>query len=174
MPTMADERFAGSVIYLCEHNERGALGVVINRPTELTLEGLLERVDLKLEIRTHAEDLVFLGGPVQVERGFVLHDQPEAGYSSTLPMSDGLALTTSRDVLEAVAQGTGPKRLLIALGYAGWSPGQLEQELGHNSWLTVPADRSIIFDTPHGDRFGAALNLLGISPAMLSIEAGHA
>jgi len=174
MPGMTDERFAGTVIYLCEHNADGALGIVINRPTDLTLQNLFERVDLKLEIAPLAAEPVFFGGPVQVERGFVLHDAPEAGYSSTLPVAPGLALTTSKDVLEAVASGAGPHHLLVTLGYAGWGAGQLENELARNAWLSVAADPSVIFDTPHVDRFKAALKLLGVSPAMLSAQAGHA
>ena len=174
MPAMADERFSGTVIYVCEHNARGALGIVINRPTELTLESLFERVDLKLEIAPLVALPVFLGGPVQVERGFVLHDQPDAGYSSTLPVGGGLALTTSKDVLEAVAAGSGPHHLLVSLGYAGWGPGQLENELAQNAWLTVPAAANVIFDVPYPERFNAALGLLGITASMLSAEAGHA
>ena len=174
MPAMADERFAGTVIYLCEHNARGALGIVINRPTDLTLQSLFERVDLKLEIAPRAAEPVLFGGPVQVERGFVLHDQPEAQYSSSLSLPDGLALTTSKDVLEAVAGGAGPHRLLVTLGYAGWGEGQLEQELARNAWLTMPADRAVLFDVPYAERFEAALGLLGISSAMLSADAGHA
>jgi len=174
MPAMADERFSGTVIYVCEHNARGALGVVINRPTDLTLQTLFERVDLKLEIAPLASEPVFFGGPVQVDRGFVLHDQPSAGYSSTLMMGDGLALTTSKDVLEAVADGTGPSRMLVTLGYSGWGAGQLEQEISLNAWLTVAADRAVIFEVPYTERFAAALHLLGVDPAMLSSQIGHA
>ena len=174
MPAMTDERFSGTVIYLCEHNSRGALGIVINRATDLTLQNLFERVDLKLEIAPRSEQPVLFGGPVQVERGFVLHDQPEAGYSSTLTLTDGLALTTSKDVLEAVADGGGPQRMLVTLGYSGWGPGQLEEEIGCNAWLTVAADRDVLFEVPLLERFDAALGLLGISSAMLSADAGHA
>jgi len=174
MPAMADERFSGTVIYVCEHNTRGALGVVINRPTDLTLQTLFEKVDLKLEIAPLASEPVFFGGPVQVDRGFVLHDQPAANYSSTLTMGDGLALTTSKDVLEAVASGAGPDHMLVTLGYSGWGAGQLEQEIGLNAWLTVAANPSVIFDVPYVDRFSAALRLLGVDPSMLSSEIGHA
>lgn len=177
MPGMADEMFAGSVVYLCEHTERGALGLVINKPTDINLKNLFERVDLSLDRPDLAEAPVYFGGPVQTERGFVLHDHLEhdaAAYNSTLSVPDGLDMTTSRDVLEALAQGQGPRRVLITLGYSGWGAGQLEDELSRNGWLTVAADPGIIFDTPVDQRYSRALSLLGIDRAMLSQEAGHA
>jgi putative transcriptional regulator len=172
MPAMADASFAGAVIYLCEHTERGALGLVINRPTDLTLESLFERIDLKLEIAPIKDAPVFFGGPVQTDRGFVLH-APIGEYSSSMKVGE-LALTTSRDVLQAVADGEGPKRMLVTLGYAGWSAGQLEAELSQNAWLSVAADAHVIFDVPPTERYPAALKLLGIDPVMLAGEAGHA
>jgi putative transcriptional regulator len=173
MPNMVDPNFEGSVVYICEHGEKGALGLVINRPTELTLERLFDKIDLKLEISPWKDTPVFFGGPVQTERGFVLH-VPEGNYSSTLAVADGVALTTSKDVLEAVAEGTGPAKLLVTLGYSGWGAGQLEQEITQNAWLTVHADVAVIFDTPADARFTAALKLLGISAAQLSGLSGRA
>ncbi len=177
MPSMLDPLFGGTVVYLCEHNAGGALGMIINRPTDMTMDVLFERLDLSLEITPHAQLMprspVMFGGPVQVERGFVLH-APVADYTSSLTVSPDVALTTSRDVLEAVARGEGPSRLLITLGCAGWSAGQLEDEILRNGWLTVRADPAILFDTPVEARFAAAMNLLGIDPTMLAGEAGHA
>ena len=177
MPSMLDPMFGGSVIYLCEHNERGALGVVINKPTEMNLEALFDRINLKLDIvpadYPTTNKLVMCGGPVQDDRGFVLH-APAGNFSSTLKVCDDIAFTTSRDVLEAVASGNGPSRLLVSIGYAGWSAGQLEQEISRNGWLTVPADPAIMFDMPIERRFTAAIKLLGIDPVMLTGEAGHA
>lgn len=177
MPAMLDPIFGGSVVYLCEHNANGALGVVINKPTDMTMEVLFERIDLKLEIAPsdlpQPPEPVMFGGPVQVERGFVLHS-PVRQFSSTLEVSSEVALTTSKDVLEAVAHGDGPARMLVSLGCSGWSAGQLEEELGRNGWLTVPADPAIIFELPVGERFNAALRLLGIDPVMLTAESGRA
>jgi putative transcriptional regulator len=144
MPGMADESFTGSVVYLCEHTERGALGLVINKPIDITLRHLFERVDLSLEREDLAQSPVFYGGPVQTERGFVLHERLSddgGSYSSTLTVPGGLEMTTSRDVLEALSHGAGPRKVLITLGYAGWGAGQLEDELARNGWLTVDADR---------------------------------
>lgn len=177
---MLDSVFGGTVVYLCEHNAEGALGVIINKVTDLTMDVLLERIDLKLEIAPGSEkgepidkQPVVFGGPVQVERGFVLHS-PHGPFSSMMMVSDEVALTTSKDVLEAVAVGRGPHRLLVTLGCAGWSAGQLEQEIVDNGWLTVRADPSIIFDLPLEQRFTAAMKLLGVDPAMLAGVAGHA
>jgi putative transcriptional regulator len=173
MPAMADPNFAGAVVYICEHTDKGALGLVINRPTELTLENLFDKIDLKLEIAPWKDTLVYYGGPVQTERGFVLH-VPAGSYSSSLAVADDIALTTSKDVLEAVAGGSGPAKLLVTLGYAGWSAGQLESEVSANAWLTVDAQPTVIFDTPSEARQAAALKLLGVDPAQLSAQAGHA
>ncbi|MBP0598396.1 YqgE/AlgH family protein [Herbaspirillum sp. LeCh32-8] len=185
MPSMLDPIFGGTVVYLCEHNHNGALGVVINKPTDMTMDVLFDRINLKLEIKPDTPDAmpevyrrpVMFGGPVQVERGFVLHSAlaPEADkYSSTLQVTDDISLTTSKDVLEAVAHGDGPQRVLVSLGCSGWSAGQLEDELGRNGWLTVKADPAIIFEMPVEERFTAALALLGIDPVMLSGDAGRA
>jgi putative transcriptional regulator len=177
MPGMADETFAGTVVYLCEHNERGALGLVINKPIDITVKNLFEKVDLALDREELAEQPVFFGGPVQTERGFVLHEKlaEEGGsYNATMQIRGGLEMTTSKDVLEALASGAGPKKLLITLGYSGWQAGQLEEELLRNGWLTVDADPRVIFDTPVDKRYERALSLLGFDPRMLSAEAGHA
>jgi len=195
MPGLEDEAFAKSVVYVCEHSERGALGLVINKPSDLSMEGLFEKVDLPL----HRQDLmnapVLQGGPVHTERGFVLHDamlanpdpelteeqaalnaisKPDSIYASTMRIPGGLEMTTSKDVLEALSIGAGPKRVLISLGYSAWGEGQLESELAENSWLTVAADHQVIFDTPVAQRYDRALLLLGIEPWMLSSDAGHA
>ena len=177
MPGMADDMFSRTVVYLCEHNEEGALGLVINKPIDIKLKNLFEKVDLTLDRAELAEQPVYFGGPVQTERGFVLHDklaEDTAGYNSTLSIPGGLAMTTSKDVLEAMADGAGPKRVLITLGFSGWQAGQLEDELGRNGWLTVDADPAVIFDTPIEARYNRALSLLGFDPRMLSQEAGHA
>jgi putative transcriptional regulator len=177
MPSMLDPIFGGTVIYVCEHNENGAVGVIINKPTDMTMDVLFERIDLKLEItarRLPADSKpVMFGGPVQVERGFVLH-APVGSFSSTMKVTDEIGLTTSKDVLEAAAIGRGPERMLVSLGCSGWGAGQLEQEIAKNGWLTVRADRSIIFDLPIEQRFAAAIKLLGIDPMMLAGDVGHA
>jgi putative transcriptional regulator len=177
MPGMADETFAGAVVYLCEHNENGALGLVINKPIDIKLRKLFQKVELNLEREELAEQPVYFGGPVQTERGFVLHEKLAAGaaqYNSTLSIPGGLEMTTSKDVLEAMAEGTGPRKVLITLGYSGWQAGQLEDEIGRNGWLTVDADPAVIFDTPIEKRYNRALSLLGFDPRMLSQDAGHA
>jgi putative transcriptional regulator len=178
MPGMAEGTFAGAVVYLCEHTEKGALGLVINKPIDIKLKNLFEKVELSLTRDDLAEAPVYFGGPVQTERGFVLHErQSDASspYSSTLTIpGGGLDMTTSKDVLEALSNGAGPKKILITLGYSGWGAGQLEDEMGRNGWLTVDAAPEVIFDTPIEQRYDRALALLGIDPRMLSQEAGHA
>lgn len=176
MPAMQDPIFGGTVVYVCEHNENGVLGVVINKPTDMTMEVLFDRIDLKLEGGSEApiiNEPIMFGGPVQDDRGFVLHT-PGARYSSSLTVTEDVAFTTSIDVLEAVAKGDGPERMLVSIGYSGWSPGQLEDEIGRNGWLTVGASADILFDFPIEDRYVAAIKLLGIDPLMLASEAGHA
>ncbi len=173
MPNMADPNFAGTVIYVCEHSEKGAMGVVINRPTELTYARLFDKIELTLEIAPLADRAVFFGGPVQTDRGFVLHE-PHGAFNSSLYVGQQLALTTSKDVLESLGAGNGPHRVLITLGYSGWGAGQLESELAQNAWLTVAADTQIIFDTPPQQRFTQAIALLGIDLARLSPVAGRA
>lgn len=177
MPGMGDDTFAGAVVYLCEHNDKGALGLVINKPISLTLGNLFEKVELSLNDGELAARPVFFGGPVQTERGFVLHEPLDAEgghYNATLAVPGGLEMTTSRDVLEALSHGAGPKKLLVTLGYSGWAAGQLEEEIGRNGWLTVNATPEIIFETPVEQRYERALGLLGIDPRMLSSDAGHA
>ena len=182
MPGLEDESFARSVVYLCEHSERGALGLIINKPTDITLKGLFDKVDLSLRREDLTKEPVFQGGPVQTERGFVLHepmlmdkgDTDESVYASTMTIPGGLEMTTSKDVLEALSTGAGPRRVLITLGYSSWGEGQLESELAENAWLTVAADLSVIFDTPVPARYDRALSLLGLQAWMLSPEAGHA
>jgi putative transcriptional regulator len=173
MPNMADPNFSRTLTYICEHNENGALGLVINRPIDMNLATLFERVDLELKDRRLGELPVYYGGPVQSDRGFVLH-QPAGSWSSTLAVRDRIGLTTSRDILEALAMRTGPEKLLVTLGYAGWAAGQLEHEIKQNAWLTVEARDQIIFDLPAEERLVAAMGLLGIDFASLSDEAGHA
>jgi putative transcriptional regulator len=179
MPGLQDETFAKSVIYMCEHSERGALGLVINKPSDINLKKLFEKVELPL----HREDLtqapVFQGGPVQTERGFVLHESVvmpgnESLYASTMTIPGGLEMTTSKDVLEALSTGYGPRKVFVSLGYSSWGQGQLESEISDNSWLTVAADPAVIFDTPVDQRYAKALKLLGLEAWMLSPEAGHA
>jgi len=176
MPGMGDDTFSGAVVYLCEHTENGALGLVINKPIAIKLRNLFEKVELNLDSEQLGEQPVYFGGPVQTERGFVLHEEiaNQPPYNSTLRIPGGLAMTTSKDVLEALASGTGPKRLLVTLGYSGWAAGQLEDELGRNGWLTVEASPEIIFDTPIELRYERAVALLGFDPRMLSQDAGHA
>lgn len=175
MPSMQDPVFGGTVVYVCEHNENGVLGVVINKPTDMTMQVLFERIDLKLEggQDSAVDQPVMFGGPVQDDRGFVLHT-PGQRYSSSLTVTSEVAFTTSIDVLEAVASGDGPPRMLVSIGYSGWSPGQLEDEIGRNGWLTVGADPEILFGVPIEQRYTAAIRLLGIDPLMLASEAGHA
>ena len=179
MPGMVDPNFAGSVIYLFEHTERGAMGLVINRPTELDMGALFEKIEVKLEAEPVSEQPVYFGGPVQIERGFVLHEATtEVVYSSSLAVPGGLTMTTSKDVLEAVATGSGPSKFLMTLGYAGWSAGQLEEEITLNGWINVPLSQQqmieIIFNTPSSQRYERTMGLLGFDPSHLSGEAGHA
>jgi len=177
MPGLAGDTFAGTVIYLCEHTENGALGLVINKPIDIKLKNLFEKVELTLDRHDLAESPVYFGGPVQTERGFVLHERlsDDGGhYNSSLQIPGGLEMTTSKDVLEALSNGAGPKKVLVTLGYSGWGAGQLEEEMRRNSWINVIAEPAIIFDTPVEQRYDKALSLLGIDPGMLSQEAGHA
>ena len=202
MPGLEDAIFSRSVVYLCEHSERGALGLVINKPGDLSMRALFEKVDLPLHRQDLVDQPVLRGGPVHTERGFVLHeamsapaedplpaahpktdeiDEAEAdnaasdpAYASTLRIPGGLEMTTSKDVLEALSTGAGPRRVLVSLGYAAWGQGQLESEIAENSWLTVPADTRILFDTPIEQRYAQAFELLGLQPWMLSQAAGHA
>jgi putative transcriptional regulator len=173
MPAMQDPTFAGSVVFITEHSEEGALGLIINQPLDLAMNGLYERLDLPLPDRRLAQKPVLKGGPVNHSHGYVLH-KPVGNYISTVAVSDEVGVTKSRDVLEAVSRGEGPEQIVVCLGYAGWGAGQLEEELGANAWLTVPASDELIFDTPMDERFHRAFGLLGINPAFLSASAGHA
>jgi len=173
MPNMADPYFSKSLTYICEHNEQGALGIVLTRPVDLTLSALLEQVEIPVANLDIGAIQVHFGGPVQMDRGFVLH-HPPGQWQSTLRVNDEIGLTTSKDILEAVARGEGPDKIFITLGYAGWAPGQLEHEMSLNAWLSVPAEPSLIFDLPLEARFDAAMHLLGIDAINLSDDAGHA
>lgn len=173
MPEMADANFGGTVVFVAEHGPKGALGLVINRPTDLDLGTLFERIELDLSASERAREPVYYGGPVQRDRGFVLH-RPVGDWNSTVTVTDEIGLTSSKDVLEAVAQGRGPEALLVTLGYSGWGPGQLEDEIAKNAWLTVPATPGLIFETPVDERFLGAFQLLGIDPTFLAPSAGHA
>ncbi len=177
MPSMQDEVFGRSVVYMCEHSERGALGLMINKPADILVRHLFDKVELPLERPDLAEQPVFQGGPVQTERGFVLHEPVGSGeesvYASTLLIPGGLEMTTSRDVLEAMSAGSGPRRAFMSLGYASWGQGQLESEIAENSWLTVEANVELIFEVPVERRYDEALALLGLQAWMISPEAGH-
>lgn len=172
MPALADYNFTRSVTLVCEHNEHGALGVVVNRPLDMTVDEVLHQFGLATTDAAVASAHVFHGGPVQTERGFVIHDG-ERDYDGTLRVGPDLAVTTSRDVLAAMATGAGPSHTLVALGYAGWAGGQLEQEMAENSWLSVPVDAAILFDVAAADRWTAAAALLGVDLRLL-YQVGHA
>lgn len=173
MPAMVESAFAKSLIYICEHNEQGALGIIVNRPISLTLGELFEQIKVPLEKEELKSVPVYFGGPVQTDRGFVLHD-PVGSWQSTLSINDKVGLTTSKDILEAVGAGKGPHNLLVTLGYAGWEPGQLEHELAQNAWLNLTASEHILFEMPAEERLHAAMTLLGVDYASLSEDAGHA
>ena len=173
MPALADPNFFQTVVYISEHNPSGALGLVINRPLNLSLGQLLEHLQIATDRPDLASMPVFHGGPVQPEQGFVLHS-PVGHWGATLRVTERIGITTSRDILQATARGEGPESLLVALGYAGWGPGQLEQELVENAWLSGPADFDILFHTPSERRWLAAAALLGIDLNLLSTDAGHA
>lgn len=173
MPAMQEGVFAGTLTYICEHNENGALGIVVNRPTSLTLGEMFDQINIPLNEPGLARMPVHFGGPVQTERGFVLHDTP-GNWESTLRINDKLSLTTSRDILDAMGAGKGPRNTIVTLGYAGWDQGQLEHEITENIWLTVTASEHILFDLPAEERLAAAMDLLGVSYATLMEDAGHA
>lgn len=173
MPALEDPYFSNALVYVCEHNENGALGIIVNRPIDMNLAGLLEKIDIKLEAEALAKLPVYFGGPVQLDRGFVLH-RPVGNWQSTLAVNGDVGLTSSRDVLASVGSAGLPSEIIVTLGYAGWSAGQLEDELAQNSWLTVAAKPSILFDLPPEERLPAAMQRLGISFSQLSDVAGHA
>src|SRR5215469_8311026 len=172
MPALEDPNFRECVTFICEHNAEGALGIIINRPMNVVLEDVLKQLSLKADDPDTGASPVYLGGPVQTERGFVIHE-PLGRWEATLKVSGSLGVTTSRDVLEAVAAGKGPERCFVALGYAGWTAGQLEEEMKSNSWLSTPADSRIIFDTPVELRWQAAARLIGVDLSLLSGDTGH-
>lgn len=181
MPGMADDRFARSVIYICAHSSDGAMGIVVNHPAQkVSFSEILVQLDVLA-----ADDLIRLpasieavpvvkGGPVETGRGFVLHSDDYFVDNSTLPIDDGIALTATLDVLRAIAKGNGPQKAMLALGYAGWSPGQLESEIQANGWLNCPADTGLIFDPGLEAKYTRALRKIGVDPSMLSGQAGHA
>ncbi len=173
MPGMVDPNFSSTVTLICEHNAEGALGIVINRPLALKLGGLFEQLDVDDVDPSAASDPVLMGGPVGPERGFVLHESTHS-YENSLAISNAINLTLSRDVLDAMASGEGPRKSLVALGYAGWEPGQLEDEILANSWLNVTATTDIVFDLPFADRWSAAAKSLGVDISRLAPDAGHA
>ncbi len=173
MPTMTDANFAQTVTYIWEHNEEGALGIIINRPLQMKLADVFEQLKMPTPTESVGRQSVFQGGPVQTDRGFVLH-HIGGHWEHTRQVSSRIQVTTSPDILDAMARGTGPDTALVALGYAGWSAGQLEQELAANAWLTVPADERIIFSTPYEQRWHAAARLIGVDLATISSLAGHA
>lgn len=181
MPVMDDERFARSVIYLCAHSSEGAMGIIVNRPAgSIDFPQLLVQLDIidkaeQITLHENAEVMkVMKGGPVDTSRGFVLHSSDFFIKNATLPIDDGICLTATLDILKAIASGSGPKHAILALGYAGWAPGQLESEIQHNGWLHCPADPDLIFGRNVEDKYQRALDKIGIDLAMLSNEAGHA
>jgi putative transcriptional regulator len=178
MPGMADPNFSTTVTLICEHNDEGALGIVINRPLALKVSGLFAQLAVESDCDTDsasqvADKPVLAGGPVGIERGFVLHGDSQQ-YENTVSVSAGIQLTLSRDVIDAMASGDGPEKSLVAIGYAGWEPGQLENEMLSNTWLNVPATPALVFDTPFEDRWDSAARSLGIDIARISPQAGHA
>ena len=172
MPRLKGSNFFQSVAYICEHNTNGAIGLVVNQPTKITLGDLFDQMHVKYDAAI-GETSLFSGGPVQTERGFILHSN-EKSWESTLTISDTISISSSKDVLEDIANNRGPDKFLITLGYAGWSAGQLEDEMINNSWLTVPADQHIIFDTPVEQRWTAAAQPLGVNMNLIASQAGHA
>ena len=173
MPVLTDPYFAKSLVYVCEHNERGALGIIVNRPLDMTLGALFERVELALTDPSLSNQPVYFGGPVQTDRGFVLH-RPAGKWQSNLKVNDEVAMTSSRDILQSMASQGTPHDVLVTLGFAGWSAGQLENEMLQNAWLSVPANTRILFEIPYEERLPAALQMLGIDFTSLSTEVGHA
>ena len=173
MPNLADPNFNESVTYVCQHDEHGAVGIVINRPGHFTFADIFHRLGIDFDKATNADDVVLSGGPVEPERGFVLHDA-QTEFESTINVGSGISLTASRDILEAIAGGIGPSQALLALGYAGWGPGQLETEIAANSWLSVEATTEVLFDTEYSQRWTKAADLIGIDIRGISSYTGHA
>ncbi len=173
MPSLEDGNFSQSVTYICEHDENGALGITINRPSEISLSEILSQLNIDASSGHTLSQTVLSGGPVQTDRGFILHS-PVGKWDSSLKVTDSIAVTTSQDIMQAIARNEGPDRCIIALGYAGWGPGQLEFELSENAWLSCPATEEILFNTPLEKRWQAAALLLGIDLQLLSNQTGHA
>jgi putative transcriptional regulator len=173
MPGLMDENFNQAVTYICEHNENGTFGIIINRQSAVTLDEVMHQMKIPYHPDKAVVTPIFNGGPVQANRGFILH-RPTGSWDSSLIINDSVALTTSRDILEAIAGNKGPQDTIIALGYAGWAPGQLEQEMAANAWLSCPAEQQIIFETPLEDRWQAAASLIGIDLQLISSDPGHA
>ena len=175
MPGLMDENFYQAVTYICEHDDNGTFGIIVNRESEITLDDVMQQMNIPYQAgesgRSHAS--VFTGGPVQSNRGFILH-RPTGNWDSSLVINDSVALTTSRDILEAIADDRGPDDIIIALGYAGWGPGQLEKEMAANTWLSCPAEQQIMFETPVKDRWQAAADLIGVDLSLMSSDTGHA
>ena len=173
MPDLNDINFDRSVTYICEHDDNGSFGLIINKETDLSIADVIEQMEIPVSYDNSIVEHVFIGGPVHPGRGFILHD-PVGNWSSSLQVNKNIALTTSKDILEAIASDTGPEQRMLALGYAGWGPGQLEQELAANAWLSCPADEQILFHTPSEQRWQAAADILGVDINLLSHDAGHA
>jgi putative transcriptional regulator len=174
MPGLDDPNFSRTVTFICDHDENGAMGIIINRPSELHLADVLEHMGIDNHTSSAHEQIVYLGGPVQEERGFVLHSPREGGWKSSIAVTDEIGITTSRDILEAMANDRGPDKSLVALGYAGWGAGQLENEIKENAWLSGPADTTVLFDLPPAQRWAAAARILGVDMTLMSSDAGHA
>lgn len=173
MPSLADSWFEKTVIYMVEDNEYGSMGLVINLPHKLTIQQLLEHFKLEFETDNPLlDEIVLMGGPVDMEHGFILH-QEIGDWQKSLPLQDNLAMTVSEDLLQAIADNQGPKKLIACLGFAGWEKGQLQQEIQNNSWLTIPYNAALLFDVPIDSKWEVALGTLGISPEHLSLDAGH-
>jgi putative transcriptional regulator len=173
MPTLVDPNFYRTVTYVCAHNKEGAMGIVINRPLDLGLGEVLGHMEIDSTDPQVEQMRVFQGGPVQRERGFVIH-KPMGDWDAVLEVGDDIGVATSRDILAAIARGEGPDQAIVALGYAGWGAGQLEREVGENAWLSVPSDADIMFEMPHENRWESAMRVLGVDLGQLSGEAGHA
>jgi putative transcriptional regulator len=186
MPAMTDPHFAKTVTYICTHNQDGAMGIIINRPTDVTISNLFEQIKIESDLLGLINTHVYYGGPVQPDRGFILHTpqidsetKMPVDYDSTVLVNNSIALTTSKNILEAVAASQGPQKMLIALGYAGWTPGQLEDEMAQNAWLSletklIEETHALIFDAPNRDKFDLAMGMMGLNLANLSHSAGHA
>lgn len=174
MPSLTDPNFDKGVIFVCQHNYEGALGLVVNHPIEMRLKGLLDQMDITVDDEKIANMPVYAGGPAQQDRGFILHSSEVTEWETTVKISEQVSLTTSQDILKAIAQGEGPKHFLVALGYAGWKESQLEKEIKENSWLSTDYDESVIFDTPISQRWGVAAKKMGVDIRLLSSQVGHA